>query len=215
MPCWSEKGLDKNTNVRYFRSMPRPSSRQQILDTAVQLASVQGLDGLSIGGLARAAGKSKGGVCAHFPAKLDLQLAVVERAAELFQQSAVQPALAATEGLSRLRAMIESWFNYIEDKIFAGGCFFTNAAFELDDLEQADVMDAVRRKYSLYLGFLESCIAEAQRRGELQRDVAPSDLTYLLHGLEAAALVRHALGQDDAFPQARRLARQLITQHQA
>lgn len=195
--------------------MPRPSSRQDILDTAVQLASMQGLDGLSIGGLARAVDKSKGGVCAHFPAKLDLQLAVVERAAELFQQSAVRPALSAPEGLPRLRAVITSWFDYIEDKIFAGGCFFTNAAFEMDDLKQNEVMAAVEHKYSLYLEFLESCIASAQRRGELTDGMHPSDLTYLLHGLEAAALIRHALGHDDAFLRARRLAQQLIDQHQA
>ena len=144
--------------------MPRPSSRDAILDTAVQIASVQGLEGLSIGGLAKAAGKSKGGICAHFPAKADLQLAVVERAAEIFRRSVVEPALEKRSGFERLEALMEGWFAYIQSEVFRGGCFFTNAALELDDLESTEVLEQVQHLYGAYLQLLEKNIARAAER---------------------------------------------------
>lgn len=190
--------------------MPRPSSRDAILETAVQLASVQGLAGLSIGGLAAATGKSKGGICAHFPAKRDLQLAVVKRAAAIFGREVVDPALAIGPGLARLEALIDAWFRYIEAGVFDGGCFFINAALELDDLDHTDVLAEVRRLYGAYLRLVERCIAEAVRGGELAPDTDPEELARLLHGLEAGALVRHALGETGVYPAARAAAHSLI-----
>lgn len=187
--------------------MPRPSSRNDILDTAVQIASVQGLEGLSIGGLARAAGKSKGGICAHFPAKVDLQLAVVERAAEIFRLSVVEPALEKRSGFERLEALMEAWFVYIRSEVFRGGCFFTNAALELDDLESTEVLEQVRHLYGAYLQLLEKNIARAAERGEIAADSDPAQLAFELHGLEAAALVRHSLGDSQAYDRATEYAR--------
>lgn len=193
--------------------MPRPSSRRAILETAVQIASVQGLEGLSIGGLAAAVGKSKGGVCAHFPSKTVLQLAVVEEAAELFRHAVVDPALELEPGLARLDALVDAWFAYIDAGVFEGGCFFTNAALELDDLEQPEVLKEVRRLYQRYLGLLERCIAEAVEQGGLGKTTDPAALAFELHGLEAAALVRRALGEDDAFTRAHACTRALIDRH--
>lgn len=187
--------------------MPRPSSRDAILDTAVQIASVQGLEGLSIGGLAKAAGKSKGGICAHFPAKADLQLAVVERAAEIFRRSVVEPALEKRSGFERLEALMEGWFAYIQSEVFRGGCFFTNAALELDDLESTEVLEQVQHLYGAYLQLLEKNIARAAERGEIAADSDPEQLAFELHGLEAAALVRRSLGDSRAYDRATVYAR--------
>ena len=59
-------------------------TKQLILETAVRLATIEGLDGLSIGNLATATGVSKSGVYAHFDSKQDLQLATVDTARTLF-----------------------------------------------------------------------------------------------------------------------------------
>lgn len=187
--------------------MPRPSSRDAILETAVQIASVQGLEGLSIGGLAQAAGKSKGGICAHFPTKAELQVAVVDRAAEIFRAAVVDPALRVPSGFERLEALMEAWFVYIQSEVFQGGCFFTNAALELDDLESTEALEQVRRLYGAYLQLLEKNIARAAERGEIAADSDPAQLAFELHGLEAAALVRHSLGDRDAYRRATEYAR--------
>lgn len=195
--------------------MPRPSSRQEILRTAVQIASVRGLEGLSIGGLAAAVGKSKGGICAHFPSKGALQLAVVDEAAELFRREVVEPVFEVEPGLTRLEALVEAWFRYIEAGVFEGGCFFTNAAFELDDLEQPEVLAQVRKLYRRYLALLERCTAEAVERGELIDTTDPEALAFELHAMEAAALVRRALGEADAYTRAARHARTAIDRRRA
>lgn len=195
--------------------MPRPSSRDDILDTGVQLASVWGLAGLSIGRLAAAVGMTKGGICAHFPAKSDLQLAVVERAAAIFRHAVVDPALEVPAGLARLEALTDRWFDYIDAQVFQGGCFFTNAALELDDLDQPEVLAEVRRLYLLYLGLVEQSVGEAVSRGELAPETDPRQVVALLHGLEVGALVRHALGEADAYPVAHRAARAVLEKHRS
>jgi len=190
----------------------RPSAKNEILERAVQIASVQGLEGLSIGGLAAATGKSKGGICAHFPNKVNLQMAVVERAAEMFRAVVVDPALAIAPGLPRLVALTEAWFAYIEAAVFEGGCFFTNTALELDDLDQPEVLGEIRRLYSAYLTLVEDCAAKAIADGHLAGYDDPKHFVLLLHGLEAGALVRHALGEEDAYRLARAAALRLLAE---
>src|ERR1700724_2521010 len=69
--------------------------RATILRAAASLATVDGLEGLSIGHLAAAIGMTKSGLYAHFGSKQELQLATVEEAARIFQEEVVHPALAA------------------------------------------------------------------------------------------------------------------------
>lgn len=184
-----------------------------IVDTAVQIASVRGLGGLTIGRLAAATAKTKGGICAHFPTKTELQLEVVKRAEAMFRDAVVEPALAAPAGWARLERLIDSWFAYIERRVFEGGCFFTNAALEFDDLDEPEVMAEIRRLYTAYLCLLESCVEKARSRGELAAETEPAQIALLLQGLEAAALVRHALGDADAYPTAHAAAHALLEQN--
>ena len=105
-------------------------TRRLILDTAVRLATVEGLDGLSIGSLAHATKLSKSGVYAHFDSKAALQLATVDNARALFIDVVVVPVL-EQGGLERLQALCESFLIYVENKTLPGGCFFAAAAAEL------------------------------------------------------------------------------------
>ncbi len=96
-------------------------TRESILRVAVDVASVEGLEGLSIGTLAGRLKMSKSGLFAHFGSKTELQLAVVEAARAVFVDQAVRPALAAPRGLPRLWALSEAWLSYVERKVFRGG----------------------------------------------------------------------------------------------
>lgn len=100
------------------------ASRRAVLDRAVQLASTDGLDGLSIGQLATEVGASKSGVATLFGTKLDLQLATVASARELFIATVVQPALREPRGLTRLWSVCRLWLAYSQGRVFEGGCFF-------------------------------------------------------------------------------------------
>src|SRR3954470_21436202 len=98
-------------------------SRQTILRAAASLATVDGLDGISIGNLAAHIGMSKSGLYAHFGSKEELQIATVDTAWELFNAEIVEPALRAADPLERLRSLCELFLSYVERRVFPGGCF--------------------------------------------------------------------------------------------
>ena len=106
-------------------------TRSAILRAAASLATVDGLEGLSIGHLAAAIGMSKSGLYAHFGSKQELQLATVEEAGRIFAEEVVQPALAAPAGLAQLAAVCEAFFDHLRRRTFPGGCFFAGAALEM------------------------------------------------------------------------------------
>ncbi len=110
----------------------RQSTRDRILARAADIASREGLEGLTIGRLAEDLSMSKSGLIAHFGNKEGLQLAAVEFAAEVFVREVVLPVLDARRGIERLNAMLDSWLRYVERSVFSGGCFFMAASLEMD-----------------------------------------------------------------------------------
>jgi AcrR family transcriptional regulator len=109
------------------------ATRDRILDQALRDASLQGLEGLSVGQLAAEVGMSKSGLFAHFGSKEELQKQVLAAAADRFGTIVVKPALTAPRGLPRVRAMFEGWLRWERDESVPGGCVFTHAQAELDD----------------------------------------------------------------------------------
>src|SRR6476469_3743981 len=114
---------------------PHPSkgqaSRAAILLAAAKLATMKGLDGLSIGDLAAEVGMSKSGLYAHFKSKEDLELATIEMAATIFEREVLQPIAAAPAGLKKLLALTNSFLDYLKRQVFPGGCFFAAVGMEL------------------------------------------------------------------------------------
>ncbi len=98
-------------------------TRHEILQAAVHIASAEGLEGLTIGGLADELHMSKSGLFAHFGSKEELQLAVVAKARDIFVREVVEPAFKSERGLVRLLAMLDSWLDYVGRSVFRGGCF--------------------------------------------------------------------------------------------
>ena len=117
-------------------------TKRAILDKAVDVASVEGLEGLSIGRLAAELGVSKSGLFAHFGSKLELQLETVDAASELFEEQVWQPVAELEPGVVQLGALMESWLRYFRDPGTSGGCFFSNAYHEFD-ARPGPVRDAI------------------------------------------------------------------------
>lgn len=166
-----------------------------MLRRAADIASVEGLDGLTIGRLASELAVSKSGVFAHFGSKEELQLATIRSALELFADEVVTPALEAPDGLSRLLALTDRWIEYAATGVFPGGCFFFSAAAEFD-ARPGRVRDELARYRRGWLELYESTIRAAQNLGEIQPDANPTRLAFEFDALGMAANL-HALLCDD------------------
>src|SRR5207247_3855694 len=118
-------------------------TRGTIVRAAADLASVEGLDGLSIGRLASELAMSKSGLFAHFGSKEELQLAAIEEARQRYVQEVIAPGLAAGSGITRLYALCEAFLSYIERGVFPGGCFFASAMAEFDCKAPGPVRDRI------------------------------------------------------------------------
>ena len=110
-------------------------TRERLLDEGLRMLSVQGLSGVTLGGLAQASGLSKSGLFAHFTSKVRLQLDLLDRMVVAARRQVVEPSLASPEGLPRLRTLIGRWLGWTTDAGLPGGCPVAAALFELDDVE--------------------------------------------------------------------------------
>lgn len=164
---------------------PGAETRSTILRTAADVASVDGLDGLSIGRLASALGMSKSGLFAHFGSKEELQLATIEEARQRYTQEVIVPALGSGTGIRRLYALCESFLSYIEREVFPGGCFFASAMAEFDCKPSSTVRDQIADCQDQWMQTLERAAQKAKGQNELR---ANSDLQQLAFELEAILL---------------------------
>jgi AcrR family transcriptional regulator len=155
-------------------------SRAAILREAARLATVDGLDGLSLARLADAVGMSKSGLFAHFGSKEELQLATVEAASAIFEELVIEPASEATAGVPRLRAYVERFLDHVEEGVFPGGCFFVSAVSELDT-HPGPVRDGAMAFSQRWLELLAEEVAAGQAAGELDPAPDPSQIAFELH----------------------------------
>jgi len=155
-------------------------SRAAILREAAQLATVEGIGGLSIGRLADAVGMSKSGLFAHFGSKQELQLATIEKANALFNEHVIEPASNAPTGLERLRALVEGFLRHVEEDIFTGGCFFASVAAEMDT-RPGPVRDRAVQVVDEWLRQLEAAIRDAQAEGAIGHSEDAEQLAFELN----------------------------------
>jgi AcrR family transcriptional regulator len=160
------------------------STRDAILRRSVDIASVEGLEGLTIGRLAADLGMSKAGVIGHFGSKEELQLAVLDLAADIFRAEVWDPAADLEPGLPRLLGILEAWMRYAEDPAFAGGCFIAAASFEWDARE-GRVHDALAKVTRRWRRVLVAEIERAKEKGELPPETDPEQAAFSLEALAA------------------------------
>jgi AcrR family transcriptional regulator len=183
-------------------------TRGAILRAAASLATVDGLEGLSIGNLAAAIGMSKSGLYAHFGSKQELQLATVAEAERIFDEQVVQPALAARPGLAQLAAVCEAFFGYVQRRVFPGGCFFAATALEMGS-RPGPVRERVAAIQSGFAELLRGFAATAVDQHELPAREDPGRLAFELHAILLAADAKFVLFDDPAVLD---LARQVVHQ---
>jgi len=178
---------------------------------AVDIASVDGLEGLSIGTLAMGANLSKSGVVALFGNKEKLQLAAIEAAREIFIASVISPALKLQGGRERLEALLENWIRYSEGRIFAGGCFFAAATAEVAS-KQGPVRDAVADQLAKWDDTISRVIIRAVEKGELDRPDDVGQLAFeirsVLDGANTDSLI---FGSAAPYDRARTALRRLLS----
>lgn len=154
----------------------------RLVEHATAMASTDGLEGVTVGRLADAAGVSKSGVTRHFPSKLQLQLETLAHALERFTELVWVPASARRGGLERLLALCDAWTNYLAGDAFPGGCFLTAASVEFDGRE-GPVRDALRAALERWLSVLAREVEQAVADGDLVPDVDPRALAFELNAL--------------------------------
>ena len=190
--------------------MKGEETRTGILDRAVNLASLEGLEGLTIGRLADGLSMSKSGLFAHFGSKEELQLAPVEAARNRFVGEVVRPALTAPRGYPRLMAICRAWLDYVQREVFPGGCFFAAASFEFDG-RPGPVRDAIAVAMDAWLETLEKAIRLAKDEGHLDPKVDPAQLAFELNALFFGANFAWNLRHDKkAFARAERAIRERL-----
>ena len=174
----------------------RPETRSAILARAVDLASAEGLEGLTIGRLAADLGMSKSGLFRHFGSKQELQLASVEEASRRFVAAVVEPALAAEEGAARLRGLCDRYVAHLETQVFSGGCFWAATQAEFDD-RPGPVRDVIAAGVEAWTG-------ELARQAGLAGADDPDQLAFELVSIAQGANARYRLlGDEGVFGRAR------------
>ena len=170
-------------------------TRQHILEQAINIASLEGLEGLTIGRLADDLQMSKSGLFAHFGSKEDLQLAAIEAARQKFIDEVVRPAFAAPRGYPRLIALCRQWLNYVTREVFPGGCFFAAASFEFDG-RPGPVRDAIATAMRDWLSALEKAVRMAKDEGHLSARTDPAQIAFELNALFFGANFQSQLQHD-------------------
>jgi AcrR family transcriptional regulator len=174
-------------------------TRASILETAANIASVEGLEGLTIGRLASELGMSKSGLFAHFGSKEELQLATIAAARDIFAREVVEPARQAERGLPRLHALIAAKIAYLRREVFDGGCFFEAVRGEFDSRSPGPVRDAIEADLETWDALMLRAVQSAKEAGHLRTDVDAEQLLFEIDALTTTASLRHQLVGDPSL----------------
>jgi AcrR family transcriptional regulator len=173
------------------------ATRRLVLGRTMEIASVEGLEGLSLGRIANELRLSKSGVFAHFGSKEELQLATVRAARAVFVREVVTPLEGREPGMDRVLGVCEQWLGYSRDRTFPGGCFFFGTGAEFD-ARSGPVRDAIATSHREWTEYVERTLADAAQAGELRADVEPAQLAFEIVALLEAANLQSLLHDDPA-----------------
>ena len=186
------------------------ATRERILEQALKDASLQGLEGLSLGRVAEEVGMSKSGLFAHFGSKEELQRQILGAAAEKFGAIVVKPALTAPRGIPRVRAMFEGWLRWERDQSVPGGCVFTHAQAELDD-KPGPVRDALADWQRQWKEMLARAASIAIEEKQFKKSVDTKQFAFQMFGIIFAYYhAKRLLNDPTAESQARAAFESLI-----
>ena len=166
-----------------------------VLDDAADLASVVGLNGLTIGTLADRAQMSKSGLFAHFRSKEALQVAVMEHVHRQFAESVIHPALRAPRGEPRLRELVRLRLDWADRPRYTGGCVLIASIAELDD-QPGPARDVLVQGQRDWLDVIATIIRSGIAQGAFRADTNPEQVAFTLNGIFIAHQLQGRLLQE-------------------
>lgn len=198
-------GTAPTTDRRLLRGA---RTRKIVLRAAVDVASADGLDGVSFGRLASATGLSKAGIQTLFPTKEALQLATAEYARQMFAEAVTEPAVSAPHGVARVRALVGHWMDYASTPLFAGGCFWGATLSEFDS-RPGPVRDLLFTHQQQWLDLLGYEIGRAVAAGELAEQ-EPELLAFQIDAVLRSTNIALQHGDEGAADRANRVVGSLL-----
>ncbi|MBI3292196.1 MAG: TetR/AcrR family transcriptional regulator [Elusimicrobia bacterium] len=186
---------------------PNLEARTRILETAFQLIHGHGFKGVSMEGVAAAAGIKKANLFHYYPTKEALGLAVFDFVTNgLKEQVTAQFAEDGKNPIKTVEAMFEETIACMKRNHCARGCFIGNLAQELSDDHEK-----LREKICEYFQFWAQQLADFLKRWQRARYFAPSlkpreAAEGLLALYEGATLFCKARKQVSALEHAKRMA---------
>lgn len=184
-------------------------ARANILHHAIQIASVEGLEGLTFGRVAADARVAKGNIQVLFGDKEALQLATIENGVALYTETVVAPAMAKPTAVERLIALVEGWYTFVEQRTLPGGCLVHALSSEYRT-RPGDIRDRVEHHRAEARQRIIDLSNEAMRVGELQAGTDIEQLAFELTSHQASANVAALMGEAAQFELARRASRQRL-----
>ena len=159
-------------------------TRAAILDVALDLATRDGVEGLTIGLLADKMNMSKSGVFAHFGSREDLQIEVLKLYHHHFEQEVFYPSMKEARGLPRLQTMFARWIKRVTVEI-ASGCIYISGAVEYDD-RPGVIREELVGMVLAWQDALLRCVRQARELGHLREDTDPQQMVFEMYGLVLA-----------------------------
>lgn len=185
------------------RSERGNQTRRAILGRSMQIASVEGLGGLSLGRVATELSVSKSNVFALFGSMEGLQLATIRAARAVYIENVITPALTEPPGLPRLTRTLTDWLAYSRGRVFEGGCFFFAVSAEFD-ARTGPLHDAIAAVNREWIGYLEGLATDGAANGTIRPGIDPGQVVFELNAYLETANSRSLLHRDDhAYDRAR------------
>ena len=150
-------------------------TRAAIVGAALDLASAQGLESISLQVVADRIGLSKSGVFSRVGSREALQKAVIEEFGRRFLADVFVPAMQKPKGLPRLDEIVQRWIVRMRDVEVHSGCLYTAGAFELDDRE-GELRDLLHSEVVRWRAALRRTVTQAVEAGHLKPDTDPEQL---------------------------------------
>lgn len=183
--------LDKNERSCFLRLMKNgEATRNGILEKAIEMAGQFGLEGVSIGGLAKAAGMSKSGLFGHFQSKENLQLAILEHAIAVFAEKVAVPSLKTKAGIPRIQALVDQWIEWSTQS--TGGCIFVIAGTDFSD-RPGKVRDRILEQQQDWIESLSRIARSAIRVGDFREDIDCEQFAFEFYSLLLGFHLYHRL----------------------
>ncbi|MDZ5619429.1 TetR/AcrR family transcriptional regulator [Nocardioides sp. HM23] len=174
-------------------------TRRRVAREASMIATVSGLDSITVGSLSERTGVSKSGILTVFGSREAIQVAAVAEARRIYQEQVLAPIWSEPAGGPRLRALLRSWVAYLKAGVFPGGCFIAATSVEYGH-RSGPVADAVRRLKREWLDLLESELAAAGSAN-------PVDDAFRIDAYLSAGNTQDQLTRDDTWSGTERATR--------